>query len=56
MIKFKNLNIGKKFPPAMIIELGINHGGSLDKAIFPADKALGSGAKLIKHQTHILED
>ena len=53
MFKLKNIKIGKKYPPIIITELGINHGGSLDKAIFLADKALNSGAKIIKHQTHI---
>jgi len=56
MIKLKNLNIGKKFPPVIITELGINHGGSLDKAIFLVDKALRAGARIIKHQTHIPDD
>ena len=53
MFKLKKIKIGKKYPPIIITELGINHGGSLDKAIFLADKALNSGAKIIKHQTHI---
>tara|TARA_B110000483_G_scaffold241229_1_gene323713 strand:- start:1206 stop:2234 length:1029 start_codon:yes stop_codon:yes gene_type:complete len=56
MIKLKNIKIGKEFPPVIITELGINHGGSLDKAIFLVDKALKSGAKIIKHQTHIPDE
>lgn len=56
MFKLKNIKIGKKYPPIIITELGINHGGSLDKAIFLADKALNSGARIIKHQTHIPDE
>lgn len=56
MINLKNVKIGKKFPPVIITELGINHNGSLDKAIFLADKALRAGAKIIKHQTHIADE
>ena len=56
MFKLKNIKIGKNFPPIIITELGINHGGSLDKAIFLVDKALNSGARIIKHQTHIPDE
>ena len=56
MIKFKNIQIGNLKPPVIITELGINHGGSLDKAIFLAERALANGAKIIKHQTHIPEE
>jgi len=54
--KIKNLTIGDEFPPVVIAEIGINHEGSLDLAIEMADAALKAGAKLIKHQTHIVED
>ena len=32
MIKIDNLKIGEFFPPAIIIDLGINHSGSLDRS------------------------
>jgi len=51
-----NRLIGLNHPPVVIAELGINHGGSLDAAIALADSAINSGAEIIKHQTHIVED
>ena len=40
----------------MIAEIGINHGGSLSLAKKMAKLAVDSGANIIKHQTHIIED
>ena len=56
--KFKigNLLIGDDRPPVIIAEIGINHNGSIDEAIDIADSAIKSGAEIIKHQTHIVED
>ena len=51
--KIKNIKIGKDYPPVVISEIGINHGGSLHVAISMADAAIKAGAKIIKHQTHI---
>lgn len=48
--------IGDDHPPIVIAEIGINHEGSLDLAIAMADAAIGAGAEIIKHQTHIIED
>jgi len=58
MAKFKieNLTIGDEFPPVVIAEIGINHEGSIDLAVEMADAAIKAGAKIIKHQTHIVED
>ena len=55
-LKIKNRLIGHKFEPLIIVELGINHKGSLDLAIDLVDKAINAGAEMIKHQTHIPED
>lgn len=55
-MKIKNLNIGNKFKPVIIAEIGINHNGSIEKAIKIADAAIRSGAEIIKHQTHIADD
>ncbi len=55
-IKIKNRLIGDNCEPLIISEIGINHNGSLDKAIFLADKAIKAGAEVIKHQTHIPEE
>jgi N-acetylneuraminate synthase len=51
--KLGNRIVGKDYPPLIIAEIGINHNGSLDKAIFLADKAIEAGVEVIKHQTHI---
>lgn len=40
----------------IIAELGINHGGSLDVARKMVDAAIGAGARIIKHQTHIPDE
>lgn len=48
--------IGYEYDPLIIAEIGINHEGSLDIAIEMVDAAASSGAEIIKHQTHIVED
>ena len=55
-MKIENRVIGLNFPPLVIAEVGINHEGSLDVAKQMVDSALSSGAEIIKHQTHIVED
>jgi sialic acid synthase SpsE len=51
-----NIEIGTDKEPIIIPEIGINHGGSLDVAKLMVDAAVNAGAKIIKHQTHIVED
>ncbi len=48
--------IGINEEPLVIPEIGINHEGSLEVAKKMVDSAYHAGAKLIKHQTHIVED
>ncbi len=48
--------ISKSNPPLVVPEIGINHNGSLEIAKLMVDSASRAGAKLIKHQTHIIED
>lgn len=48
--------IGLNYPPLVIVEIGINHEGSLDAAFAMVDAACKSGAEIIKHQTHVVED
>ena len=48
--------IGPEYRPIIIVELGINHNGSLKKAKQFVDQAKKYGAEIIKHQTHIPED
>lgn len=52
----QNLEISNSCPPLVIPEIGINHGGSLEVAKLMVDSAKSAGAKIIKHQTHIVDD
>ena len=49
-------SIGPAFPPLIIAELGINHGGDLRVAKRMVELAAKSGAECIKHQTHFVDD
>ena len=55
-ISIENLKIGINHVPLIIVEIGINHEGSIQTAFKMVDAAHKSGAKIIKHQTHIVED
>lgn len=48
--------VGKSHPPLVIVEIGINHNGSLKTAFEMVDAAFKAGAEVIKHQTHIVDD
>lgn len=48
--------VGIDHPPLVIVEIGINHEGSIEAALEMVDAAFKSGAEVIKHQTHIVED
>jgi len=54
--QIRDLMIGLNHEPIVIAEIGINHNGSLDDAKKIASLAIDSGAHIIKHQTHIVED
>ncbi|WP_057936001.1 N-acetylneuraminate synthase family protein [Algoriphagus resistens] len=51
-----NRSVGKAYPPLVIAELGINHGGNLEVAFEMVDAAARAGVEVLKHQTHIVED
>jgi len=55
-INIKNIKIGPNYRPVIIAEIGINHNGSIERAINIANSAIMAGAKIIKHQTHVLDD
>jgi len=55
-IEIENRKIGLDFAPLVIVEMGINHEGSLETAFEMVDAAWKSGAEMVKHQTHIVED
>jgi len=55
-IIIENRKIGLKQVPLVIVEMGINHEGSLKTAFEMVDAAWKSGAEMVKHQTHVVED
>lgn len=48
--------IGPDFKPFVIAEVGINHEGSLRKAIRMVDDAKKAGCECVKFQSHVVED
>lgn len=56
MFSFCGIQIGEGCIPLVIPEIGINHNGSLQVAMGMVDAAAAAGARLIKHQTHIVDD
>lgn len=55
-IEIAGIKIGPDFPPLIIAEIGINHGGSLQIAKEMVDAAHRAGVLVVKHQTHIVAD
>jgi N-acetylneuraminate synthase len=49
-------DVGDGFPPLILVEIGINHGGDLSVAFEMVDAAWKAGAEVIKHQTHVIND
>lgn len=54
--KIGKRSIGEGSPPFVVAEVGINHEGSVDKAIKMVDDAKEAGCECIKFQCHIVED
>jgi len=48
--------IGEEYPPLVIAEIGINHGGDLNKAYQMIDDAHSVGCECVKFQCHVIED
>jgi sialic acid synthase SpsE len=48
--------IGDDCVPFVIAEIGINHEGSLEKAIRMVDDAAAAGCECVKFQSHVIED
>lgn len=55
-IEIENRKLGLDYPPLVIVEMGINHEGSLETAFEMVDAAWKAGAEMVKHQTHVVED
>lgn len=56
MMEMSGIKIGLDYDPLVIAEIGINHEGSLKTAYEMVDAAIAAGARVIKHQTHVVED
>ena len=48
--------IGAAHPPLVIAEIGINHEGSVDKALRMVDDAARVGCECLKFQSHVVDD
>lgn len=55
-MKIRNRDIGSDYPPLVIAEIGINHGGDLSVAKKMVTLAAKAGAECVKHQTHFISD
>lgn len=55
-IKIAGRKIGPDYPPFVIVEIGINHEGSMRKAKKMVDDAAAAGAECVKFQSHVVED
>ena len=49
-------HIGYDYPPLVIAEIGINHEGSIEKALRMIDDAHSAGCECVKFQAHVIED
>ena len=54
-INFDGYEIGEKSQTYVVAEIGINHGGDLDKAIKLIDEAKSAGANAVKMQSYLTE-
>ncbi|MEO8162391.1 MAG: N-acetylneuraminate synthase family protein [Ilumatobacteraceae bacterium] len=48
--------VGDKYPPLVIPEIGINHGGKIDRAIQMIDDVAKAGGECVKFQAHGVDD
>ncbi len=53
--KLGDREIGPDAPPLVLVEIGINHEGSFEKAVQLVDAAVAAGAEVVKFQCHITE-
>jgi len=55
-IKIGNRLIGEKYPPFVVVEIGINHEGDFQKAKKMVESAHKQGAECVKFQCHVIND
>lgn len=56
VFKINDRIIGDDYPPFVVAEIGINHGGSMEKALKMVEQAAAVGCECIKFQCHIVKD
>ena len=55
-IQIGRRKVGLDYKPLVIVEIGINHEGNIDKAKQMIDDAAAAGAECVKFQCHVVED
>jgi sialic acid synthase SpsE len=55
-IEIAGRKVGSDSPPLVIAEIGINHEGSVEKAIRMVNDAAAAGCECVKFQCHVIED
>jgi N-acetylneuraminate synthase len=48
--------VGPSHPPLVLAEIGINHEGSVEKAMRMVDDAVAAGCECVKFQCHVIDD
>lgn len=48
--------VGPEHPPLVVAEIGVNHEGSMEKAIRMIDDAIDAGCECVKFQSHVIDD
>jgi len=56
VFKIDDRIIGDDYPPFVIAEIGINHEGSMEKALNMIEQAAAAGCECVKFQCHIVGD
>ena len=56
IISIAGRKVGASHPPFVIAEIGINHGGSMEKAKRMIRDAAKAGTECVKFQAHVIED
>ncbi len=55
-IQIGSRKVGLDYKPLVIVEIGINHEGNINKAKQMIDDAAAAGAECVKFQCHVVED